>query len=627
LFDKAKSKFLADAVKKYETELKQLQIDKLNREKELQDQAIVKNQILIFSILGGLVVIMVFTVFLYRSFLKKKKANVIIEQKNVALEAAFSEIERQKNEIERISENEKRMNHLKLEFFTNISHEFRTPLSLIKAPAEKLITCETDPSRRELLRTIANNAGKLNMFVDQILDFRKLDAGTLTLYPVSDDVVKFVRQRFYSFTSLLETKHINMLFGAFNDSYTMAFDPRLLATSLDNILSNAFKYTSSQGTVTCAVELVGTEHDTLQVSITNTGKPIADEYLDKIFEPFFQVPGTVYGTGIGLALTREMMRLHQGHVTAKNIENAVCFSLLIPLEINVTQSSIDSSGQHQAVGDIMSSLIENTTTSHGEHEIEYKADHRKKTSKILIVEDNVELNHFLHEQLIDDYKVVCAFDGQTGIQMAKDKMPDLVISDVMMPVMNGLELCKELKTNELTSHLPVILLTAMTTEANVVNGFDTGADDYITKPFNLNELKARVANIIEQRQRLREKFSRNLISTEVSELATNKTDVQFLEKVMHVIESNIEDSSFGVPELASALAMSRQTLHDKMKKLSNESPGAFIQSARLKLAAKMLVSKAGNVTEIALATGFNDPTYFIRAFKKRFGVTPGEYKA
>lgn len=548
----------------------------------------------------------------------------------------------QKKLIEDMLEKESRINQMKLNFFTNVSHEFRTPLSLITAPVEKLIVAEKDQAKKEQYELIKRNAYKINELVDQLLAFRKMDINKMQLELHESDIVLFTNQLVQSFLSLGDKRKIDLSFNSFKAGFKLWLDWEKIENVLTNILSNAFKFTPENGRISCEIthHPVGSGfiestvpnvipgQEFIQISITDTGKGIPGEHIHDIFEPFYQVPDTRYGTGLGLALASEYVKMHRGTIYAEsNPGEGASFHVQLPVNLN-----------KQFPGAILKSEpAKREPAFETERSVEYDFSERKsdtkarvsgkagKKLKVLIVEDNLEILKYLEDELSDSYTIYKAVNGKEGINIAIEILPDLIISDIMMPETDGLTLCQRVKDIDHTSHIPVILLTARASTEHKIDGFETGADDYITKPFNMDELRARVKNLIIQRQRLREKFINELLTVKPKDMATSSKDEQFLQKAFSVVNENMNDPGFGVTEFITKVGQSRSFVHKKLKHLTDQSASEFISSLRIKKATEILQDKSKTISEVCYEVGFNDYAYFSRKFKKLFGKSPRHY--
>jgi signal transduction histidine kinase/ligand-binding sensor domain-containing protein/DNA-binding response OmpR family regulator len=525
------------------------------------------------------------------------------------------------------------MDSLKSRFFANISHEFRTPLTLILGPVHRLLNQQTDPDAQPYLQTIERNAQRLLQLVNQLLDLAKLDANKLQLEAIKSEVVAFLRVRATAFSSLAEDKQIDYSIALPEEKVGLYFDRDKLEKVINNLLSNAFKFTPPGGSVALKAHVVTQAgREWVKIQVQNSGKSIPPEVTPLIFDRFYQVENPEQpGSGIGLALTKELVELHYGSIEVESKEGVgTTFTLLLPIgKAHLKESEI--------IQELP--LPEETTRVHSDlHPAEflsYSADDNstKQASKvttekpvILIVEDHLEVRAFIRDSLGISYQIEEAKNGKEGVEIAKEVLPDLIISDVMMPKMDGYQLCEHIKSQELTSHIPVMLLTAKADRSSKLSGLELGADDYLAKPFDQDELQLLVHNRITERQKMREHFSRE-ITLEPKSVKISSLDEQFLQKAMQTVEDHISDASFGVETFTQEVGMSRAQLFRKLKALTDHTPGDFIRTIRLKRAADLLAQGAGSIADIAYQVGFHDPSYFTKSFQKQFGKTPSEYVA
>jgi signal transduction histidine kinase/ligand-binding sensor domain-containing protein/DNA-binding response OmpR family regulator len=516
---------------------------------------------------------------------------------------------------------------LKSHFFTNISHEFRTPLSLIQGTVEKLEKEDNSTKNRPDYQLINRNTNRLLQLINQLLDLSRLEAGKLSLHPEPGELTGFLSVLAASFASLYESKHIRYQYSISPEAVWTKFDRDKLEKMVVNLLSNAYKFTPAQGEVSFIAEIVqkNTTQCQLQLSVQDTGIGIPQQQQPRIFDRFHQVDTSATrsyeGTGIGLALVKELVELHRGEIRVESKEGTgTTFSLLLPFELSVACESEPAAESTQTA--------ESLLTFFPAEEAAPQPVAVKHTSnnaiQILVVEDNAELRHFIIEQLSRQYKVTEAGNGRIGYEQALEIIPELIISDIMMPEMDGITFCRKLKTDERTSHIPVILLTAKADMESKMSGLDTGADDYLTKPFKLEELQLRVRNILESRRKLRERFSRQ-VSVNPKEITVTSTDERFLQKALTIMEYNMSNADLDVEAFSKDIGMSRAQLHRKITALTGLSTNEFIRSLRLKRAASLLIQHEGNVSQVAFEVGFGSLNYFTKCFRDFYGKTPTEY--
>lgn len=524
------------------------------------------------------------------------------------------ELEMEHFEAEKLRE----MDEVKSRFFANISHEFRTPLTLIQGPLKQLLSDEFQGPPKKLYRMMLRNSHRLLQLINQLLDLSKLESGRMKLEVSQTDVTKLLSGIVLSFTSLAERKKITLTFDVRDESVTGYVDRDKIEKILGNLLSNAFKFTPEGGKITVSAKK--TAHDSMTITISDTGPSIPPDRLERIFDRFYQVDDSVTrrreGTGIGLALAKELVELHYGEIQVDSeVGKGTTFTVRLPL-----------GKEHLKPEEIVKEPPEEPVAVEVEvaPQREQIPSTKKSAPVVLIVEDNTDVRSYIRSYLDRDYRNIEANDGKEGLKKAISKMPDLIVSDIMMPGMDGVELCKRVKTDERTSHIPVILLTAKADIESRIEGLEMGADDYITKPFDARELQVRVKNLIEQRRVLREKFGRKAV-LEPKEIAITSIDEKFLQRAMDTIEVNISNPSFNVEELRKKLYLSRMQLYRKIHALTNQSPSTFIRTIRIRCAAKLLDQRFGNVTEVAYEVGFNNLSYFAKCFREIYGVSPSKY--
>ena len=522
------------------------------------------------------------------------------------------------------------LDNLKSQFFANISHEFRTPLTLILGQVESVMSSNIETKEKGKLHVANRNARRLLTLINQLLDLSKLEAGSMELNAQQHNIVSFFKSLFYSFESLAETQKITLRFETQLENIPVVFDPDKMEMVFYNLVSNALKFTSPQGEINVSIKII--ESAEVEIKVKDTGIGIPADRLSHIFDRFYQVDSSntreQEGTGIGLALTKELIGLHKGRITVNSKEGeGTEFIINLPIgdysngkekliELSVNESSFEKTLDDVNISD--SKLIPITDIQLPLTKIQQEI--------ILIVEDNSDVRGYIREQLENDYSVIEACNGEQGILSAQNEIPDLIITDVMMPKMDGYKFSKAIRGDEKTSHIPIIMLTAKAGLDDKIEGLETGIDDYLTKPFSAKELKARVKNLIYQRKQLRKRFSKSTF-IKPSEVSTVSVDQTFLEKTIKIIETQLVDEQFSVEKLADEMNMSVSQLNRKLNALIDQPPGQLIRSFRLQRAADLLKQNAGTVAEICYKVGFNDQAYFSRAFKKQFGVSPTEYKS
>ena len=530
--------------------------------------------------------------------------------------------EREKFHLQQI-ENEvaknEEINNMKFRFFTNVSHELRTPLTLIISPLEGMLKETTDELQSTRLQLMYRNAQRLLHLVNQLLDFRKGEMSTHQLSLSEGDIISYVHSVCNSFLLMADKKHIQFSFFSGIDTFSMAFDADKVGKIVMNLLSNAFKFTPEGGRVTVMIEHVAGTPDILEIKIADTGIGISDVDKEHIFERFYQaghkgVEETT-GNGIGLSLVRDFVTLHEGEVKVfDNIGMGSVFVIQFPVKHVETQVQ----------------LPEETGMSAGDEEDkEMKEEAREETERknfplLLIVDDNEDFRIFMRYSLELQYRVKLAVNGKEAWEMMQEELPDLVISDVMMPQMDGNELCRLIKQDKRTAHIPVILLTARQNTEAKLEGLQTGADDYVTKPFNMTILVLRIRKLIELSRYHR--VTQGMIDPAPSEIVITSLDEKLIEKAIKYVEDNMSRTELSVEELSRELGMSRVHLYKKLLQITGKTPIEFIRVIRLKRAAQLLRESQLHVSEVAFEVGFNNPKYFSRYFKDEFGVLPSVYQ-
>lgn len=536
------------------------------------------------------------------------------------LRASLDYEKKEKKQIEEL-------NQSKLRFFTNISHEFRTPLTLIVSQLEMLMERnDIQPLVYNKLVNIHRNTLRMKRLITELLDFRKQEQGFQQFKFSKQNIYAFLDEIYLSFKEYARSKQINLEFLGRDNHLDVWFDVEQLEKVIYNFLSNAFKYTSLEGTVSISVQEC---EKTVVILISDTGIGISEEHLGKIFDRFYQVDSmnNQKGTGIGLALSKSIIEAHKGEVSVRSVENQ---GSTFVIELPLGDYHIENS-QKVLTPNIDLSCISELTT-YGEvalddvtEEVATDEPDEVKT-KILIVEDNEELRDLLVRLFSKIYLVYAAEDGEEGLEKTKELQPDIVLSDIMMPKMSGIEMCRKIKSNFETSHIPVILLTAQTAEEYTIQGLKMGADDYVTKPFNVKHLFMRCNNLVNGRKLLQRKYAKQT-DNNVDILATNSTDHQFMEQCVTCIENNIDNPEFDVNMFAQEMNIGRTKLFLKIKGVTGQTPNDFILNIRLKKAQMLLKqTDVKTVSEIAYEVGFNSPSYFIKRFRELFGVTPAQFQ-
>jgi signal transduction histidine kinase/DNA-binding response OmpR family regulator len=558
------------------------------------------------------------------------------------------EIKEKNLQLQKQSEKLKEMDKAKSRFFANISHEFRTPLTLIMAPLEQILSDPADKKMKTTASLMLRNSQRLLTLVNQLLELAQLDSGKMKLEASRQNIVPFLKSIVMCFESLALQNKTELTFQKKEENISLYFDAEKLEKIITNLLVNAFNYTPVGGEITISVqrltEIQGFPCGCVEISVRDSGIGIPLDQLPHIFDRFYRGGANHEykrkGTGIGLALSKELIELHQGqiHVLSQESKNSgtefiIRFPLgdehLKPDQIVRSSQNQEDSG-HSPENSVLHLIDQKeyaAETGGDENEKgtaennQVIAPEMREKDVILVVEDNADVRKYIRGVLEPRYHVEEAEEGRQGIKKAKESIPDLIISDIMMPDTDGYKLCQDLKTDIKTSHIPIILLTAKTSETSVLQGLETGADDYITKPFNTKILMTRIRNLILLRHQLHRKIKHQML-LQPAEISISSMDEAFLKELQKVIEENLGDPEFDVNELCKKLYMSQPTLYRKIRALTGESPTQFIQSYRLKRAAQLLKANFGNVTEVAYEVGFSSSAYFTVCFKEKFNRLP-----
>ena len=523
----------------------------------------------------------------------------------------------------------KELNQTKLQFFTNISHEFRTPLTLIIGQIESMSQIgNIPPAIHNKIVKIYKNASHLRNLITELLDFRKQERDLLALKVSNQDIVGFVRNIYLSFSEMASTRKIEFNFSSVEKNIMVWFDSVQLQKVFYNLISNSFKYSKDNSHIQVKLER---KPEGVKINVIDSGVGIPEEDMERIFERFYQSKNQVgdasntFSTGVGLALSKGIVELHRGTIKAtKNKDGGTTFSVVLLYGNDHFSADEKSPVKEMDVNNIIETEMPDKFFLETMAAEINSSD--KPVSTILIVEDNEEMLHFLKDIFSSIYKVETAVDGLDALEKVKELQPDIVLSDVMMPNMSGKELCTKLKTNFETSHIPVVLLTADSSEEQNLESLMLGADDYITKPFNVKALISRCNNLVLSRKRMQDKFSKQTDNVQVS-LATNKMDQELLNKATQIVSKYIDDSDFDVSIFASEMALGRSKLYLKIKGITGMTPNDFILNIRLKTAASMLSNDTElNISDITYRLGFSTPRYFSKCFKELFGLSPLHYR-
>ena len=574
---------------------------------------------------------------IFRGYLIKVKLNETLAKTNGELKRLNVELGEKNEELKRLNEEVLELTHSRLVFFTNISHELRTPLTLIADPVEMLLEDTGIKGKsRELLKMVQRNALALQQLVSNILDFRKIQNGKMELKLYRFDIVKTLTMWVGDFQLTAERKQIRLHLDVddLKGSHEMIADQEKISRIVFNLLSNALKYTPAGGEIFVSLKDEGAN---LRLDVKDTGKGISQDEADKIFERFFQAKGAASGTGIGLALVKSFVELHHGEARVESEPGKGSdFIVVIPREqegdsqvihndVDIVDNSVNASAPtgKNVVDESVLQYVDDGDRSHGK--VQQLVSENTNRPTVLVIDDNTDIRQYERTLLQDEYVVLEAADGKEGLAVALKEVPDLVICDVMMPVMDGLELTERLKTNTATSHIPVIMLTAKNLEEHRAEGYEHGADSYITKPFHSKVLLARIENLLRQRQLLKNLYQGTKeAEKEISEAHLENRDKQFLKQLQAIIQKNLSDSEFGVEDMGQQIGLSRVQLYRKVKAMTGSSVVDLLRKARLAKARRLLETRSMSVSEVAYEVGFSAPSYFTKCFKEEYGMLPGD---
>jgi signal transduction histidine kinase/ligand-binding sensor domain-containing protein/DNA-binding response OmpR family regulator len=515
-----------------------------------------------------------------------------------------NELKREKIEREKTEE----INSIKLRFFTNISHEFRTPLTLILGPIESLMDEIKEPKFQEQFLIMKSNAERLLRLINQIMDFRKIENKKMELYLTTGDIVSFVRSIYLMFKDHASKRNIEYIFETASSDCIMSFDNDKIEKVIYNLLSNAFKFTPDNGCISIVLDRKSKQgKEFVEISISDTGEGVSSEDQNHVFERFYQSKAKsielTEGTGIGLTLCKEFIELHTGEISIRSkTGSGSTFIVLLPINESINEMIVTP-------------------------EFEDEAENQSPTenARILIVEDNIEMRNYLRKNLEDLYEITEASNGKEGLESVQKTIPDVIISDLMMPVMDGLEMCNKIKSNMVTSHIPFIILTAKVNEESAFEGYSFGADDYITKPFSLKLLKVRIAKLIEKQQKLQQHFKLSIL-TEPKNVVSESSDDKFIRLTVKTIDENMDNFDLNIELLCKVLNITHQQVYRKIKALTGQTVSEFIRTVRMKKASQLLCNSDLNISEIMYSVGFSNRSYFSKCFSEEYGITPKEYR-
>ncbi|MDR0430533.1 MAG: response regulator [Tannerellaceae bacterium] len=525
------------------------------------------------------------------------------------------------------------LNRIKTDFFTNISHEFRTPLTLIIGPLKRLINEEKDKERKKIMQIISRNAERLQRLINQILDLNKIEDGKITLRVQQIELVSFVADIISLYTEMARQKQITLSYTWDAEPVNVWYDADMLDKSLINLLHNAYKFTPENGKIHVNLKLM--KDGKVILSINDTGIGMDENTKKHVFDRFYQGRSEYYntGTGIGMHLTKTVVELHKGTITLESEpgKGSVFYITILPgkshfsadeimTDDDLAQHVIENRNENSWINEPVESVVELSPDS-----VSIK-DKRTDPNRplVLVIEDDNDMRFFIRQELENQYQIEEAANGKTGLEMARKLMPDLIITDVMMPEINGIELCRILKTESDTSHIPIIILTAQGSMEHRIEGLETGADSYISKPFHTKYLQIRVEKLIELRAKMKERFSKS-INMDAQEITLTSTDERLLQNAIDYVRTNIENPELSVEAMSKNLGLSRTHLHRKLKALTGQSPVEFIKMIRMKQAAYLLSTGKLSVSEVGYKVGYNTPSYFSSSFNAYFGMSPTAY--
>lgn len=538
---------------------------------------------------------------------------------NMELSRQKKKLEEQRDQLINLSKQLEEATHAKLVFFTNVSHDFRTPLTLVADPVEQLLEDKAlTPRQQSLLKVVHKNVHILLRLVNQILDFRKYENDKLELVRANMNLRVQLQEWSHSFQTLALKKHIHFVLEVNDDraDYLMAVDAEKMERVYFNLLSNAFKFTPENGTITVTLSTLTKEEGGryARLVVADTGSGISVQHIRHIFDRFYQIDVNHAGSGIGLALAKAFVELHGGEITVDSVEGkGTVFTVDIPMTV-VEEPSADLVQEPRITQQTVVEELEDMETE------EQIPDENKEC--ILIIDDNADVRDYVKSLLKEEYTVIEAPDGRAGLKKAMKYVPDAIICDVMMPVMDGLECCRKLKTELQTSHIPVMLLTACSLDEQRIQGFECGADSYISKPFNSKLLLVRLRNLMDNHKRLKQFFGDK---TSLSKESVSDVDKGFVDRFRELIEENLADSELSVEDLGGKMGLSRVQLYRKIKALTNYYPNELVRIARLKKAASLLASSEKTISEITYEVGFTSPSYFTKCYKDYFGESPTDF--
>jgi signal transduction histidine kinase/DNA-binding response OmpR family regulator len=587
----------------YNDEQKENEILLLNQSNKIKEIQIKKQRYLIwFSII--ILLFLTSLIYLwYKKYTEKKRLNAILNDQNIKIQGQKEEIEKQKYNIEQQAIQLKELNDYKSKFYENISHEFRTPLTLIKSPLEQLLKETNDSSSKNLYHIMYRNVILLENNINNLLQLAKIEKKEISVNFQQFNINELLKGIVSNFEYEAKQRDITIELTEENNFSIISGDLQKVEAIFINLIGNAIKYCNNNSTINVTINNSDTH---IIISVIDNGPGISVEHLPHIFDRFYK--GNDKGIGLGLNIVKEYVELNNGKISVfSELNKGTEFKIEFPVS---SLSDSEKNCEPLLSEDFQEKIINNNESD-------------KYT--ILIVEDNKDMQNYLIHQLNSNFNIITASDGNEGLQKALKYYPDCIICDIMMPLMDGYEMTYKVKNDILLSHIPVILLSAKASESSIIKGMQAEADEYITKPFKINELIARINNIIKNRIKLKEKFEKNKYLNP-SEIIAESMDQKFLSKAISIVEDNISSSEFDVAEFCKKMGISRTNMHRKIKAITNQSTTEFIKSIRMKRAAQLIEQQTGNISEIAYQVGYDNLSYFTRCFKEYFNVAPSEYK-
>lgn len=587
--------------------------------------------IVVLVLLAAIIILVIQT---FRAYRIKRSANQKLEYQKLEIEKRNREIIKQRDQLIEVSEKLEEATQTKLRFFTNMSHEFRTPLTLIIGPLEDMIDSADIPGRfKKQVSIMHQNSLRLLHMINQLMDFRKIENNKMQLQAASYDIVGFLKEIVVPFYDLAEKKKVSLLFDAEKSHLNTWFDLDKLDKVIFNLLSNAIKFTPANGSIKITLKVIEPLtkkiwDEEVEIKVSDNGSGIPVDQIDHIFDRFYQAESShgFMGTGLGLSLSKEFVDLHHGEIEVKSkIGDGTTFTIHLPIgdaHLNASEkieTPIDETKKQQIQRN--REIHINPVLNTGEKNIEINFEEKPT---VLLVEDENAVREYIKDSLFDHYHILEAENGKHALEIIRENEPDLIVSDIMMPVMDGLELTRTLKTDLKTCHIPIILLTAKASQEQKFDGLEEGADSYIPKPFNSRHLQIRVKKLLELRKKMQERYKGQLLIEE-DDKNLSRLDRQFLNKISQIVEEYRDKEEFSVEELSQMLGLSRVHVYRKIKKLTGMSVSEFVRSVKLKLSLNLIKTSGKTMAEIAYEAGFSSPSYFTKCFKDQFGMSPSDY--